>query len=85
MLAQQEVLAARYRELEGQAFDVLVDRVLPEGLAVGRTYFQGPETDPVTLLPDGAELTPGRFVRVEIEGHDGYELVARVAEAARRA
>jgi ribosomal protein S12 methylthiotransferase len=84
MLAQQEVLAARYRELEGQAFDVLVDRVLPEGVAVGRTYFQGPETDPVTLLPEGAGLTPGRFVRAEIEGHDGYELLARVAEAARR-
>lgn len=71
--------------MEGQAFDVLVDRVLPEGVAVGRTYFQGPETDPVTLILDGAGLEPGRFVRVEVRGHEGYELVARPAEAARRA
>ena len=85
MLSQQEIVAARYREMEGQAFDVLVDRVLPEGVAVGRTYFQGPETDPVTLILDGAGLEPGRFARVEVRGHEGYELVARPAEAARRA
>ena len=85
MLSQQEIVAARYREMEGQAFDVLVDRVLPEGVAVGRTYFQGPETDPVTLILDGADLTAGRFARVEVQGHEGYELVARPAEAARRA
>ncbi|HUU57625.1 MAG TPA: 30S ribosomal protein S12 methylthiotransferase RimO [bacterium] len=85
MLSQQEIVAARYREMEGQAFDVLVDRVLPEGVAVGRTYFQGPETDPVTLILDGAGLEPGRFARVEVQGHEGYELVARPAEAARRA
>jgi ribosomal protein S12 methylthiotransferase len=85
MLTQQEVVAARYRELEGRTFDALVDRVLEEGVAVGRTYFQGPETDPVTIIIDGADLDPGRFVRAEILGHEGYELVAREAEAVRRA
>jgi ribosomal protein S12 methylthiotransferase len=85
MVTQQEVVAARYRELEGRTFDVLVDRVLEEGVAVGRTYFQGPETDPVTLILDGAGLDPGRFVRAEIVSHEGYELVAREAGAVRRA
>lgn len=85
MLTQQEVVAAHYRELEGQTFDVLVDRVLEEGVAVGRTYFQGPETDPITLILDGGDLDPGRFVRAEIAGHEGYELIAREAEAVGRA
>jgi ribosomal protein S12 methylthiotransferase len=85
MLAQQEVVAARYEELEGRTFDVLVDRALEDGVAVGRTYFQGPETDPVTIIIDGVELDPGRFIRAEILGHEGYELLAREAEAGRRA
>jgi ribosomal protein S12 methylthiotransferase len=85
MLRQQDVVASRYRELEGRSFDVLVDRVTPDGYAVGRTYFQGPEGDPVTLIPNAAGLTAGQFVRVEVEGWEGYELVARAAEGARRA
>ena len=85
MLAQQEVVAARYEEIKGRTFDVLVDGALEDGVAVGRTYFQGPETDPVTIIIDGAELDPGRFIRAEILGHEGYELVAREAEAVRRA
>lgn len=85
MLRQQDVLAERYRELQGRAFDVLVDSVTPEGVAVGRTYFQGPEGDPVTIILDAGELTPGRFARVEIAGWEGYDLVARVGREARRA
>jgi ribosomal protein S12 methylthiotransferase len=85
MLAQQDVVAERYRELAGRSLDVLVDLVAPDGTAVGRTYFQGPEGDPVTLIPGGAELAPGRFARVEVEGWQGYDLVARATEGARRA
>lgn len=85
MLRQQDVLAGRYRELRGRTLDVLVDRVTPEGVAVGRTYFQGPEGDPVTIIADAGELTPGRFARVEIAGWEGYELVARIGRGARRA
>jgi ribosomal protein S12 methylthiotransferase len=83
MLRQQDVLAERYLSLQGDVFDVLVDGVTAEGVAVARTYFQGPEGDPVTLIPGaGAGFAPGRFARVEIVGWEGYELVA---EGARRA
>jgi ribosomal protein S12 methylthiotransferase len=85
MLRQQDVVAERYRELEGETFDVLVDRVTPEGVAVGRTYFQGPEGDPVTIVANAAGLREGRLARAEIVGREGYELVARAAEVARRA
>lgn len=85
MLRQQDVLAERYRELQGRSFDVLVDRVTPEGVAVARTYFQGPEGDPVTIIRDAGELAAGQFARVEIAGWEGYELVARAAQGARRA
>ncbi len=85
MFAQQDVVAERYRELRGREFDVLVDVVAPDGTAVGRTYFQGPEADPVTLVPGGAGLAPGRFTRVDVEGWRGYDLVARAAEGRRRA
>ncbi len=85
MLRQQDVVAERYGELEGETFDVLVDRVSPEGVAAGRTYFQGPEGDPVTILTDAAGLREGRFARAEIVGREGYELVARAAGVARRA
>ncbi|MGD8719440.1 MAG: 30S ribosomal protein S12 methylthiotransferase RimO [Candidatus Zixiibacteriota bacterium] len=77
MLLQQEILAARYAELVGQSFDVLVDGVLEEDVAIGRTYFQAPEADPVTIVSPAGGLTAGEFVRAEIIGNEGYELLAR--------
>jgi ribosomal protein S12 methylthiotransferase len=85
MLLQQEIVAARYQELVGARYEVLVDRVAPEGPAVGRTYFQGPEGDPVTIVAAAGDVRPGQFVAAELTGNDGYELLARRAEENRGA
>jgi ribosomal protein S12 methylthiotransferase len=80
MLLQQEIIAARYDELVGRTFDVLVDGVLEEDVAIGRTFFQAPETDPVTIISPADGLAAGEFVRAEIVGNEGYELLARPEE-----
>lgn len=82
MLLQQEIVAARYAELLGTRHKMLIDRVAAAGPAVGRTYFQGPEGDPVTVVAAAGDLRPGQFVAVEITGNDGYELLARRTEGA---
>ncbi len=84
MLDQQEVLASHYRRLRGKTFEVLLDRVDGDGVALGRTYFQAPETDPVTIVEGGAARAAGEFVRAEVTGHDGYELLARAVGAPAR-
>jgi len=77
MLAQQGVVAARYRDLRGARYRVLVDAVADDGWATGRTYFQAPEADAATRLAPGRRYRPGTFVAAEVVGHEGYELVAK--------
>ncbi|MCL4220019.1 MAG: 30S ribosomal protein S12 methylthiotransferase RimO [Phycisphaerales bacterium] len=85
----------------GCQFDVLIDRSSPAGggnrvfeagggtsaarVYQGRTYFQAPQIDAVTLVHSTAELAPGELVRCTIVGSDGYDLIARpVSELERR-
>lgn len=85
------------RPLEsGCQFDVLVDRSSPDIRAQGgrlpaarvyqgRTYFQAPQIDAMTLVHSTAELAPGELVRCTIVDSDGYDLIARpVTELERR-
>ncbi|KAA0212949.1 MAG: radical SAM protein [Leptolyngbya sp. PLA3] len=51
----------------------------------GRTYFQAPQIDAVTLVQSTQELAPGELVRCTIVDSDGYDLIARpVTELERR-
>jgi ribosomal protein S12 methylthiotransferase len=83
MLQQQEKLAAQYERMRGETFKVLVDGAGPAGFAVGRTYFQAPEADPVTLVRGAGAADAGGFIRARVAGHEGYELVAELASRER--
>ena len=54
---------------------VLVESV-DEGVAEGRTDFQGPEVDGTTTL-EGGTFSVGDLVPAEVVGTDGVDLVAR--------
>lgn len=51
----------------------------------GRTYFQAPQIDAITIVQSSQELAPGELVRCTIVDSDGYDVIARpVAELERR-
>jgi len=82
MVAQQEVVAERHRAMLGETLEVVIDASTEEpDLFIGRTATQAPDVDPVTLV-EGEEILPGQFVRAEIVGADGYDLVAVAVAAA---
>ncbi|BDM71827.1 ribosomal protein S12 methylthiotransferase RimO [Streptomyces nigrescens] len=74
----EELTAQRAEERIGETVRVLVDRDDEEDGLVGRAAHQAPETDGVTLLSTGQELSPGRMVEAKVVASEGVDLVAEV-------
>lgn len=79
MEIQREIAFAKGDALLGETVEVLVEGAHPETehLLVGRLPTQSPDVDGQVLLNDGS-ADPGRFVRAEITGRAGYDLVGRI-------
>jgi len=73
---QEDITATRNASQIGTTVDVLVDQV-EDGQPVGRSYRQAPEIDGVILLDGGR---PGEWLRAEVTGGYGTDLVARVLD-----
>jgi ribosomal protein S12 methylthiotransferase len=76
---QRDVVLERHRALVGRETCVLVEGAHPETehLLVGRMATQAPDVDGHVLLNDGT-AAPGQFVRVELTGIAGVELVGAI-------
>lgn len=72
MRAQQAVVAAQNKELVGQSFAVLVDRV-EQNTCYGRSYRQAPEIDSLIIFK--GQLCPGEKTMVKCTGCHGYDLL----------
>ena len=78
MEAQQEIVERRLASMAGIRARVLVEQVDGDR-AVARAEFQAPDVDGATLIANPpASLRPGDFAEVEITGHEGYDLVAKL-------
>ena len=82
LTAQQSIALERNRRWVGRTVEVLVEGAHPETehLLVARMSTQAPEVDGQVLVNDGF-ARPGEFVRAEITGIAGYDLVGRVLRA----
>ena len=79
MEAQQEIVERRLASMAGIRARVLVEQVDGDR-AVARAEFQAPDVDGATLIANPpASLRPGDFAEVEIIGHEGYDLVAKLS------
>ncbi|MGH3370272.1 MAG: 30S ribosomal protein S12 methylthiotransferase RimO, partial [Nocardioidaceae bacterium] len=77
----EELTAQRAEERVGERVDVLLETVLHDGTAEGRTAQQGPEVDGSTTvhgLPDDARV--GDFVTAVVTGSDGVDLLAAATD-----
>ncbi|MFL6178586.1 MAG: 30S ribosomal protein S12 methylthiotransferase RimO [Actinomycetes bacterium] len=71
----EALTAERAAERVGETVEVLVEEVEP-GAALGRAAHQGPEVDGLVRLT-GSDAAIGAWVRAEVVGTDGVDLVAR--------
>jgi ribosomal protein S12 methylthiotransferase len=76
MESQATISRAKLEARVGTIQEVLIDEVNEHG-AIARTKADAPEIDGVVHIPDGAELSPGLLIEVEIDGSDEYDLTAR--------
>lgn len=77
MEVQAAISAARLDRKVGRRLRVLVDHVDADG-AVARSTADAPEIDGVVHIDEGAKLTPGQFVEVDIVHADEHDLIGRL-------
>lgn len=77
LLRKQEQISERFLAGQiGKETVVLIDGILPDGRAVGRSSAFAPEVDGVIYL-EGTGRQPGEFVNARITGSDVYNLTAK--------
>ena len=77
MLAQQAIAFENNEAMIGRAVEVLIDEPTEEDdMWVGRTVFQAPDVDGVTVVV-GEGLATGCFVEAEIVQSEEYDLLAQ--------
>ena len=69
-----------YQNLEkrmNQEYEVLVDYVSDDNIAVGRSIYESPDVDGVITIPNVKNVQPGDLIKAVITGHDEHDLEAR--------
>lgn len=61
-----------------QVLPVLISSNLSQSLYVGRTYFQAPEVDGLTIVKSNIRLKPGEMVDVRIKGVREYDTIGEI-------
>ncbi len=76
MEAQAKISAAKLKARVGKTYEVLVDTVQANGVAVTRSQAEAPEIDGVIYVEGAKDLKPGDFIRVRIARSDDHDLWA---------
>ena len=77
LLEKQGEVSAQYLAGQiGKKAQVLIDKILPDGRAIGRSGAFAPEVDGVIYI-EKTSRQPGDFVTVQITGSDVYNLTAK--------
>lgn len=68
-----------YEKLEarvGKEYQVLIDYVSDDGVAVGRSKYESPDIDGVISIPNTKDVQVGDLVKAVITGHDEHDMEA---------
>ena len=77
MQLQQEVCFDLAQRREGELLTVITEGFLyEEGVYVGRTYADAPGVDGLVFISTDRTLMSGDFVKVRVNGSNGYDLTA---------
>ena len=70
------ITTKKLQKFIGQEIDVLIEELVEqEEMAIGRTYYQAPEVDGLTVVM-GKNLIPGEYIRCGIKKVNGIDLEA---------
>jgi ribosomal protein S12 methylthiotransferase len=59
---------------------ILISSQLSQNLFIGRSYFQAPEVDGITMVKSGAKLVKGNFVNVRLKAIRNYDMIGEPAD-----
>ncbi len=79
MVAQSEIAFEKNDSLIGATVEVMLDRLVGDNSAYGRTRGDCPDIDQEVVV-SGSGLEVGQVVRVRIEAADGYDLIGKVTQ-----
>ncbi|SFS45222.1 ribosomal protein S12 methylthiotransferase [Succinivibrio dextrinosolvens] len=71
-----------YDKLEarvGKEYQVLIDYVSDDGIAVGRSKYESPDIDGVISIPNAKDVQVGDLVKAVITSHDEHDMEATLA------
>lgn len=60
----------------GKSYDVIIDNVSEDGIAVGRTKYEAPDIDGVVVINDAKNVECGDIVRATITATDEHDMQA---------
>ncbi|MBW3086486.1 Ribosomal protein S12 methylthiotransferase RimO [Austwickia sp. TVS 96-490-7B] len=75
----EELTAQRAEDRIGNAVDVLVEEIDPDGSVIGRAAHQGPEVDGHCVVVGASDLTLGRMVTGTVIASEGADLTVTVS------
>ena len=78
MMLQQAISAELMQARIGEECEVLVEGLDEDGVPVGRSILEAPESDGCIRLNSARTLTPGEYVMARVTGADAYDLTAEV-------
>ena len=78
MMLQQTISAELMQARIGEECEVLVEGLDEDGVPVGRSILEAPESDGCIRLNSARTLTPGEYVMARVTGADAYDLTAEV-------
>lgn len=79
MITQSEIAFDKNDSLIGTSVEVILDSLIDENTARGRTPGDCPEIDQEVVVC-GSDLEAGQVVQVRIEAVDGYDLIGKVVQ-----
>jgi ribosomal protein S12 methylthiotransferase len=79
MAVQARISAARLQRKIGRNVEVLVDEVLDDGTAIGRSAADAPEIDGTVRIADAGDLAVGAIATAIVTGATEHDLIARRA------
>lgn len=78
METQAEISYQKLDERVGKEYQILIDYVSDDGIAVGRSKYESPDIDGVITIENTKGLNPGDMVNAKIIDHDEHDLKAEL-------
>ncbi|HOP50629.1 MAG TPA: hypothetical protein PK887_08415 [Ignavibacteriales bacterium] len=77
MELQREIIEEKNKSKLGKKVKIIYDGKI-DNERLGRTEWQAPEVDPLTVIETDKRIIKGKFYDAEIVGVQDYDIVARI-------